>query len=342
MIRIIACFLLVCVAMAWPARADTVAPDAKPTIAQVDKSKLLVQRPAEPAASRGWWSQITTYIRIQQQKFYRQLASAIKQVKAQNSFAAAWTLISLSFLYGVFHAAGPGHGKAVISAYLLADERLLRRGVLLAFVSSFLQAITAIVLVTTLVLIVTAAGRTAKSMVTHLETASYALICLIGLYMLWAALRGHSHSHDHSHDHHGDHDHGHDHVHGPGCGHAHIPEARQLGDGWSFKKAASIAFAVGIRPCSGAVLVLLFANTLGLYVAGVGATFAMSLGTAITVSTIAVATVLFKNAATSWMGPESVWAGRVFRGLAVVGALAILVLGLILLTGSLTATRPLI
>ena len=82
------------------------------------------------------------------------------------------------------------------------------------------------------------------------------------------------------------------------CGHAHIPDASKLGDGWSYRKAASIAFAVGIRPCSGAVLVLLFANTLGLYAAGVGATFAMSLGTAITVSAIAVATVLFKNAAT--------------------------------------------
>jgi ABC-type nickel/cobalt efflux system permease component RcnA len=88
--------------------------------------------------------------------------------------------------------------------------------------------------------------------------------------------------------------------------------------------------------------VLLFANSLGLYVAGIGATFAMSLGTFITVSTIAVLTVLFKNAATSWIGPESVWAARVFRGLAITGALAILVLGLILLTGSLTADRPLI
>lgn len=360
-----ACLLLVLTALTWadrPAGATGLEPGTQIVTAQVDPKKLLVQPRAEPPANRGWWARLTTYIRYQQQNFYRQLATAIKQVKAEGSLAAAWTLVLLSFLYGVFHAAGPGHGKAVISAYLLADERLLRRGVLLAFFASLMQAVTAIALVTIVVLIISAAGRTATSMVTYLESASYALISIIGLYMLWAALRGgHAHAHagdghvhdshaghDHSHHDHAHHDHAHhdhaDHEHGhcDVCGHVHIPEPRQLDDGWSLKKGASIAFAVGIRPCSGAVLVLLFANSLGLYLAGIGATFAMSLGTFITVSTIAVLTVLFKNAATSWIGPDSVWAGRVFRALAVIGALAIIALGLILLTGSLTADRPLI
>ena len=348
----LACLLFLLTALSWfdrPAMAAGVEPDAPVVMAQVDSKKLLVQPRAAPPANPGWWTRLTTYIRYQQQNFYRQLATAIKQVKAEESLAAAWTLVFLSFLYGVFHAAGPGHGKAVISAYLLADERLLRRGVLLAFFASLMQAVTAIVLVTVVVLIISAAGRTATSIVTYLESASYALICVIGLYMLWSALRGgHKHAHAHageehvhsSHEHH-DHSH-HDHAHCETCGHVHMPEPQQLADGWSLKKAASIAFAVGIRPCSGAVLVLLFANSLGLYIAGIGATFAMSLGTFITVSTIAVLTVLFKNAATSWLGPDSVWTGRAFRTLAILGALAIIVLGVILLTGSLTAGRPLI
>ena len=323
--------------------------EGKPPVvlAQVDENKLLIQPRPEQAADRGLWSRLTTYIRTQQQKFYRQLAGAIKAVKAENSLAAAWSLVFLSFLYGVFHAAGPGHGKAVISAYLLADEKLLRRGVALAFVSAFFQAISAITLVTVAVLIFSAAGRTARSMVGYLESASYALILLVGLYMLWSALRGghsHSHDHDHAHDHdHSNHDHhSHEHEHHAGCGHAHMPEPQQLSENWSLKKAASIAFAVGIRPCSGAVLVLLFANTLGLYAAGVGATFAMSLGTAITVSAIAIATVLSKNFATSFMGPDGVWAGRIYRGLAVTGALAICAVGLVLLSASLQQGRPLI
>ena len=342
------CAVLVAVTFTIAAPTAFAAEGGDIVVAQVDQKKLLIQPRSEPTAAPGWWTRITTYVRLQQQKFYRQLAGAIKEVKAENSLAAAWSLVVISFLYGVFHAAGPGHGKAVISAYLLADERLMRRGVILAFVSSFLQAVTAIVLVSTVVLVVAAAGRTATSVTGYLESASYALICVIGLYMLWAALRGgHSHSHDHhhhGHDHHHDHGHHHHHDHGHDahCGHAHIPEPAQLDKDWSFRKAASIAFAVGIRPCSGAVLVLIFANSLGLYAAGIGATFAMSFGTAITVSTIAVATVLFKNAATSWIGPESVWAGRVFRALAVIGALAIFLLGALLLYGSLTAARPLI
>ena len=118
------------------------------TTAQTDSSKLLVQKRDTPSASAGWWTRLTTYIRIQQHRFHSQLAKAFRGIKDHNSIAATWSLVVLSFLYGVFHAAGPGHGKAVISAYLLADERLLRRGVILAFVSSFLQAVTAIVLVT--------------------------------------------------------------------------------------------------------------------------------------------------------------------------------------------------
>lgn len=331
-------FLVVSLALAagLPSR-DAHADQRLIVTAQVEGSKLLVQPRPERVVNPGLWTRLTTYVRVQQQKFYRQLAGAVKDVQSQRSLAAAWSLIVISFLYGVFHAAGPGHGKAVISAYLLADERLLRRGVFLAFISSFLQAISAIVLVTIVVVVIAAAGRTATSMTAHLETASYAMISLIGLYMLWTALRG-GHAHGHSHagqDHH-------DHAHDESCGHAHIADPQVLGNGWSLKKAASIAIAVGIRPCSGAVLVLLFANARGLYAAGVGATFAMSLGTAITVSTIAIATVLFKNAATAWIGPDSVWAGRIFRTLAVLGALAILVFGLILLNASLNAGRPLL
>jgi len=336
---LLACFFL------FPPMTPALGDDAGPAVmAEVDKSKLLVQPRPEQAADPGLWSRLTTYVRVQQQNFYRQLAGAIKAVKAENSLAAAWSLVALSFLYGVFHAAGPGHGKAVISAYLLADEKLLRRGVMLAFVSAFLQALSAIALVTVTVLIFAAAGRTARSMVGYLESASYALILVVGLYMLWSALRGgHAHAHASAHDGHDHGDHGdHGHEHHDGCGHAHIAEPRQLGENWSLRKAASIAFAVGIRPCSGAVLVLLFANTLGLYAAGVGATFAMSLGTAITVSAIAIATVLSKNLATSFLGPDGIWAGRIYRGLAVVGALAICAVGLVLLTASLQQGRPLI
>ena len=86
----------------------------------------------------------------------------------------------LSFGYGVFHAAGPGHGKAVISAWLLATENELRRGMLISFLSAIIQALTAILLVSVLFLVVASVGSTARNVAGVLESASYALIALLG------------------------------------------------------------------------------------------------------------------------------------------------------------------
>ena len=106
------------------------------------------------------------------------------------ALAASWTLVLLSFGYGVFHAAGPGHGKAVISAWLLATENELKRGILISFMSAIIQALTAIVLVSVLFLIVASVGATARNVAGVLESASYALIGVMGLYLIWTALRG--------------------------------------------------------------------------------------------------------------------------------------------------------
>src|SRR5262252_2856973 len=162
------------------------------------------------------------------------LSSLIRAAKVDGS--AAYTLMGISFLYGVFHAAGPGHGKAVISSYLVANDETWRRGIVLSFASAVLQALTAIVIVGVAAVML---GATAKAMgktVQIIEIVSYGLIVLIGLRLLWVKGRaflhllrgekshghdhhhahghhdGHHHHHDHSHDHH-DHHHGHAHAH---------------------------------------------------------------------------------------------------------------------------------
>lgn len=304
---------------------------------------VLGRRP--PPAQLSAWQTALFYVRSQQQRFYRQLAKAVKQLKAEGSLAAAWTLVLLSFLYGIFHAAGPGHGKTVISAYLLANEKLVRRGVLLAFLSSLVQALSAITLVTLVVLVLQAAGREAQKMVGPMESASYALISLVGLYMLWRALAGgRAHAHVHAHAHSGESGaHGHGHGGGEaGCGHAHMPTPDQIAGPWSLGRALSIIFAVGIRPCSGAVLVLLFAKAIGIYAAGIGATFAMALGTALTVSALAILTLVSKNVALAFAGRRANWLAGLYRGLAVAGSLMVVAIGLVLLIGSWDAPRPFI
>lgn len=335
---------------------------------QVKPGQLLLQRrkaasdsatdagPTFTADPKGW-------IQARQRDFYGKMSAALTAMKRGSAWTAAWTLMLLSFIYGVLHAAGPGHGKAVVSAWLLANERQLRRGVLISFMAAGVQALTAIVLVSALLLTVSAAAKTAKSMALGLEAASFALIGLTGLWLVWQAVRPrlapvpalaghgvhdhHHHHHDHGHHDHGGHHHHHDdhhHEHGDdcGCGHAHMPSAAELNEPVSLWKAASIAFAVGIRPCTGGILVLLFSSALGLYWAGVAATLVMALGTAITVSTIAVLAVKSRDLALKFAGRDSVWLDRTAFGLKLAGGLFIACVGGLLFWATVTNTQPLI
>ena len=282
----------------------------------------------------GFWN----WIQETQASLHRQLAGAVRAFKAERGLTTAWLLVALSFIYGVVHAVGPGHGKAVISSYVLANERTMRRGIVLSFLASAVQATSAIVIIGILAIILNAAGMQIRQTAANLETGSYALIALIGAWMLISALRpggGHCHGgHDHSeHDHSG-------HSHHSGCGHNHMPDPKELEGDWDLRKMAAIVLAVGIRPCSGALIVLVFALAQGIFWAGIVATFAMAIGTAITVSFLAVLAVGSKQLALKFANGDSRWADWIYRGTAIGGSALVLLLGLVLFIGSLGPARP--
>lgn len=301
---------------------------------------------AEPAppAEPGFYSNLMRYIIAMQQEYYRAMAGALRAVNLQQSAAAVWGLVSISFLYGVFHAAGPGHGKIVVTSYLLADERDVRRGILLAFLSAFAQAVTAILIVGILAVVIGLSSRGTAGAVPIIERASFVLIASIGVWLIWQAFtrargKGHAH-HRHAHDHH--HDHGHEHGQDCGCGHdhahAHMPTPAEIraADGW--KGMAAMIVSVGLRPCSGAILVLLFALTQGAFAVGVLSALAMSVGTAITVSTLAILTVFSKNVALRLAGTvDSPLTQRIELGLRFAGGIALVLLGAMLLWVSLAS-----
>jgi nickel/cobalt transporter (NicO) family protein len=291
----------------------------------------------EPA---GLWQRGLALLHDTQRDLHRQLAAAVRGLK-EGGVAAAGLLIGLSLLYGVFHAVGPGHGKAVISAYLLANERAVRRGVLLAFLASVVQGVSAVLLVGVLAILFGLAGVAVRDSVGTLESASYALVAAVGLWLLASLLRRRAPAaagHDHQHGH--DHDHGHQHA----CGHQHLPDPALLerrADGGLLGKAGGLVLAVGIRPCSGAVLVLLFALAHGVFLAGVAATFAMALGTAVTVSALAVLTLYSKRLALAAVGARQHWVEAAYRGLALFGAGLLFLLGASLFWASLGPGGPL-
>lgn len=254
-----------------------------------------------------------------QSSFYRELTATLKAIG--QSPAALPGLLGLAFAYGVFHAAGPGHGKAVISGYIVADNRSLRRGLALSFAAALLQAFVAIALVGTLTLLLNATARTMASATTWVEQGSFALVALVGLWVLWRkagsflAIGGEGQDG------------------GACCDHAHLPDAQQLARLSGWREMAGVVFAAGLRPCAGALIILVFANAQGLLWAGIAATFAMALGTALTTGALAAVAVFFKFAALRLAGGGSLRGARILAGLELLAAAFVAVLGAALLLG---------
>ncbi|RLQ88436.1 nickel/cobalt transporter [Notoacmeibacter ruber] len=335
---------------------------------------------AEPAAkpiSSGLFGEVGRFIFEQQKQFYTLMKDALLAMRSNP--AAGWTLIGLSFLYGILHAAGPGHGKAVISTYMVANEIALRRGIVLSLVSALLQGLMAVAIISAVFLVLRGTAISQTDTVFTLEILSYAFLTGFGLWLLarkllpllkntfrrrpaaapmaisgggvalvathhhFAPHDDHAdHVHEHVHHHHGDATHAHHHAPGEvcsSCGHAHMPDPSQIaGERFRPTEALSAVIAVGLRPCSGALIVLTFAFLNGMVVAGIGSVFAMALGTAITVAALATLAVTAKNVAIRFAGGTgSAVARQVQLVVELLGAGLITILGIMLLAGAMAS-----
>ncbi len=324
---------------------------------------------AEPSfqPTGGPLAPLFLYVNYEQQAFYRALTGALKAMRED-----PWqlsSLIGLSFAYGVFHAAGPGHGKAVISSYMIANEVELRRGVVISFISAFVQGVMAVVLVGAAWLVLRGTGITLTMATQAMEIASFVMVILFGCWLLFRKLRSMagqlprrrlmatpagpvsmmldwkdnaSERQSASFSFNGKAqavDPGHTYV--PGmvcetCGNSHLPAPSLVsGDKFSAREAWSAVIAVGLRPCSGALLVMTFSLLNGLYLGGVLSVVAMSLGTAITVAILATLAVTAKSTAVRLSGrgsSASIWIGNTIE---IAGALLVILMGILLLGASL-------
>jgi nickel/cobalt transporter (NicO) family protein len=337
-------------------------------------------RPVAIGGIGGW-------MLARQAMFYQELAGMIRA--ARNNGSALWGLMGISFVYGIFHAAGPGHGKAVISSYLVANEETWRRGITLSLASAVMQSLTAITIVGVAAVLLGVTAKLMSDTVNLIETVSYVLIVLLGARLLWvkglgffgalydlkAKHTGHeprahancNHAHDTSRNVHHQtaqaqnpapahfpgsaavnepehfHCHGDHHQHGEldvlPWGHAHGPEPQQLAGPGGWRRGLSAVVAVGLRPCCGAIIVLVFALAQGLFWAGIASTFVMGLGTAITVGAVATLAVGAKGLAKRIAQKPISRGGVLMRGLEFGAAGCVLAFGLLLLTGYMASER---
>ncbi len=320
----------------------------------------LSQRPFAVAGGEGGGGGeggVTGWLMAEQSSLTHLMAAKVHALNGNPS--AAWGLIGLGLAYGVVHAAGPGHGKAVLASYMLANETSLKRGAAMALMAALLQALIAVALVG-------AAGfvfRATASQMTHaadwVELASYCGVAAIGAWLVWrkgaalaAALTQHAErrralastpafagvawrrpafSLSAAAYRAGP----------PGaiggtadeCGHLHAPDPTELDGPFSWRAAAGAVIAAGARPCSGAILVLVFAMAQGLFAAGVAAAFAMAIGTAVTTGALAWVAVFAKSTAMRLAAGENSRLALVAKGFEFAAALAVFVFGVALLVG---------
>lgn len=222
----------------------------------------------------GGFDGFTTWAAASQREAQNAIARALRHLRAGEP-GALFALLSVCFAYGFFHAAGPGHGKVLIGGYGVARRVGMARLMAVALASSLAQATTAVVLVYAGVYVL---NLTREAMVGLAEDlfapVSYGAIGLIGLWLAWRGLRGlrRRARHDHNHDH--------DHGEACDCGHAHGPDPAQVAAATGWRETAMLIAGVAIRPCTGALFLLILCWRMGIDAAGIAGAYAMGLGTA--------------------------------------------------------------
>ena len=275
------------------------------------------------------WPQVMLESSVWQRSVNAELSALLQQV-AKNPARAGGSLLLFSFIYGVLHALGPGHGKIVITTWLATHPSRLKRSLGLTLAASLLQGAVAIALVVVVLTVLALPARQLHLSSYWLEKGSYLLVGVLGLLLCRRAVSGLRHvlrkplfksftPH---------------HVHSAtcGCGHQHLPSQTQVenADGWHDR--LMIVLSMGMRPCSGAIMVLLFSKVIGVFGWGMVSAMAMAAGTALTISMIALFVHSFRQLAVRLGGKRTppLWRQTGRATLALAGGVLLVVAALVM------------
>lgn len=248
------------------------------------------------------WPQVVMRSALWQREVNIQMSTLLKAV-AENPTKAGGTLLLFSFVYGVLHALGPGHGKVVITTWLATHPSKLKPAIGLTLASSLLQGLVAILLVVVVLSLLALPARQLHLSGYWLEKGSYLLVGVLGLLLCWRALKRlrqflHAPKFRAFTPHHVHHD-------NCGCGHQHLPTQTQLQNGGDWRARLVIVLSMGMRPCSGAIMVLLFSKVIGVFAWGVASALAMAAGTSLTISGLALLVHGFRQLAVKISGKRA-------------------------------------
>lgn len=241
-----------------------------------------------------WWSgvfeQIAVWAAGEQRNFQNGIARTLRALRGGDAGAFA-LLMTSCFAYGFFHAIGPGHGKLLVGGYGLARSVPMLRLSLIALLSSLGQAVTAVLLAYGgLWLLGVTRERMVGAAEDWLAPFSYVLIALIGLWLVWrgiARLKRAQTTQGHVHEGEGDTCNS--------CGHRHGPSLEEAQTATGLRDALLLIGGIAVRPCTGALFVLIITWQMGIAMAGIAGAFAMALGTASVTIAVGVAATGFRG-----------------------------------------------
>ena len=269
------------------------------------------------------WPQVMMKSVIWQRDVNQQMSGLLKAV-AENPTQAGGALLLFSFVYGVLHALGPGHGKVVITTWLATHPSKLKSSIGLTLAASLLQGLVAIGLVVVVLTLLQLPARQLHLSSFWLEKGSYALVGVLGLLLCWRALKKlrallrkpkfTAFTPHHVHDQH------------CGCGHQHMPDPKQLERDEDWRARLVIVLSMGMRPCSGAIMVLLFSKVIGVFGWGMLSALAMAAGTSLTISSLALLVHSFRQLAVKLSGNKTpvLWRQVGWTTLALAGGVILL------------------
>ncbi len=304
----------------------------------LDAERSQADSHADTGQAASILDQTALWIWAKQHEFLMQLTQELESLRGQHS--VGWALVMMSFLYGVLHAAGPGHGKVVLTTYLVSHRSRLNRGIAMGAAAAFLQGVTALLMVYAPIGLAGWLPIETESASLWATRVSFAMLALVGLYLLIRAARALSagvrqmrrETGELRNDPagHGD---------GADCGCRHMPSAAEIDTAGSRHAAAGVVLAIGLRPCSGALFVLIIAAVMGLIWHGTLSVIAMSTGTAITIVTLAVIATKARDLASEMVAHRSPLWTLAAAGLGALGGALLLLMGLWALNASFVFNR---
>jgi ABC-type nickel/cobalt efflux system permease component RcnA len=276
------------------------------------------------------WSAFIQWCLSMQISLHRYLVFYLLQINNHQYSGGVWLLVG-SFFYGVLHAIGPGHGKFIVTTYLSTNQETPLAARVVPFLGSLMQGVSAIVFVFVLAIALNLSSGDLSESRWYVEKISAVLIGCFGVFIMLKALRQtplRMKSFTPLSNHEGT---ANSHVHNENCGCGHNHGVGYDGRNGNWLTHLGVILAIGARPCSGAIMILVFSNALGFISWGIAAVMTMALGTDLSILGLSVLVTRTRDSVGKlWLSRTPAQVRLITTGLKVAGGLLIVLFAVVL------------